>query len=102
MDWWIFAAAFFSGMFIANFVPHFVKGVSGDRFPSPFSRPPGKGLSSPLVNALWGLLNLLVGWVLSRVGKVWSGDQAVLIVFFVGIATMSVVLSINFAKKDKE
>ena len=102
MTWWIYVAAFFAGMFLANFVPHFVKGVSGDRFPSPFSHPPGKGLSSPLVNALWGLLNLVVGYLLFRAGKVWSGDVSVLVIFFAGVTLMSVMLSVNFAKKDRE
>lgn len=102
MAWWVYVAGFLAGMFLANFVPHFVKGVSGDRFPSPFSHPPGKGLSSPLVNALWGLLNLVVGCILFRVGRIWSGDASALIVFFAGITTMSIMLSVNFAKKDKE
>jgi hypothetical protein len=101
MAWWVYVAAFFAGMFLANFVPHFVKGASGDRFPSPFTRPAGKALSPPLVNALWGLLNLVAGYFLFRAGKVWSGDATVLVVFFVGITLMSIMLSINFAKKDK-
>ena len=63
MNWYNYLAAFFAGMFLANAVPHFVHGVSGDRFPSPFSHPPGKGLSSPTVNVLWALLNLLVGYL---------------------------------------
>jgi hypothetical protein len=43
-------ACFFAGAFLANFVPHFVHGISGDRFPTPFANPPGKGLSSPTLN----------------------------------------------------
>jgi hypothetical protein len=48
-------ASFFAGMFLANAIPHFVNGVSGDRFPTPFANPPGKGLSSPTVNVAWAL-----------------------------------------------
>jgi len=64
MDWYIYIAYFFGGAFLGNFVPHFVSGVSGRKFPSPFSKPPGKRLSSPLSNVLWGLFNLLLAYLL--------------------------------------
>ncbi|MGC2448570.1 MAG: hypothetical protein WA477_13075, partial [Candidatus Sulfotelmatobacter sp.] len=96
-----YVACFFAGMFLANVVPHFVHGVSGDRFPTPFANPPGRGLSSPMVNVVWALLNLVVGYILFRVGKVSSGDAA-LIVFFAGIAAISTWSSVGFAKKQSE
>jgi hypothetical protein len=99
MNWYHYVACFFAGMFLANFVPHFVQGVSGDRFPSPFSKPPGKGLSSPTVNVLWGLLNLAVGYVLFHIGKISSENISALVVFFAGITALSIMLSVNFAKK---
>src|SRR3546814_20798444 len=37
---------FFAGAFLVNGVPHFVQGVSGRGFPSPFANPPGRGESS--------------------------------------------------------
>jgi len=61
VNWYGLHRCFFSGMFLANAVPHFVHGISGDRFPTPFARPPGKGLSSPTVNVVWALFNLVVG-----------------------------------------
>jgi len=100
MSWYNYVACFFAGMFLANVVPHYVQGVSGDRFPSPFSKPPGKGLSSPMVNVMWALFNLLVGYILFRAGKVASGGDLALGVFFAGIAAISVMLAANFAKKD--
>jgi hypothetical protein len=36
----------------------------GRAFQSPFAKPPGRGLSSSTVNALWGWLNLIIGWAL--------------------------------------
>lgn len=86
-------------MFLANFVPHFVHGISGDPFPSPFAKPPGKGLSSPTVNVLWALANLIAGFFLFRVGRVADGSYATLAVFFAGIAAISIMLSVNFATK---
>jgi hypothetical protein len=99
MNWYEYIACFFAGMFLANVVPHFVSGISGDRFPTPFAKPPGKGLSSPTVNVVWALFNLLVGYELFRVGKVSGGDTLALVVFFAGIAAISIMLSVNFAKK---
>ncbi len=81
MPWYEYVACFFAGVFLANAVPHFVKGVSGDAFPTPFAHPPGKGLSSPLVNVLWALLNVILGYWLFRMGRISSGEPAALVVF---------------------
>ena len=99
MNWYHYAACFFAGIFLANVVPHFVHGISGDRFPTPFAKPPGRGLSSPTVNVVWALLNLVVGYFLFYVGKISSENISALVVFFVGVAAISVMMSVNFAKK---
>jgi hypothetical protein len=93
---------FFAGAVLANAVPHFVHGISGDRFPTPFARPPGKGLSSPILNVVWSLFNLLLGYILFRGGQVSSGGDTALIVFFLGIAVLSIPSSLRFAHKDRE
>src|SRR3979490_3510699 len=100
MHWYHYLATFFAGMFLANAVPHFVHGISGDRFPTPFARPPGKGLSSPTVHVVWALFNLAAGYILFRAGKVSSGDNSALVIFFVGIAVISTMLSVRFSKKQ--
>ncbi len=97
-----YVASFFAGAFLANAVPHFVYGVCGDRFPTPFAKPPGKGLSSAMVNVLWGLLNGLVGAELFRRAGLASGDGVLWLVMFAGIAVLSVVSAANFAKKLAE
>jgi hypothetical protein len=68
---WIHAASYFlGGAFLTNAVPHFVSGLMGRPFQSPFAKPPGQGLSSSTVNVLWGFLNLAFGYVLiCRVGN---------------------------------
>lgn len=61
---------FFGGAFFANAIPHFVNGMMGKSFQSPFARPPGRGLSSSTVNVLWGFFNIIIGYVLiCRVGN---------------------------------
>ena len=102
MEWYQYLAAFFSGAFLSNSVPHYVKGICGDKFPTPFAKPPGKGLSSAVVNVLWGLLNILIGYVLWHVSHIKPGNHPGMAVFFVGAILMSLMLSNNFTKKDKE
>jgi len=101
MKWYHYIAAFFAGAFITNFVPHFVNGVSGNPFPTPFAEPPGKGLSSPLVNVLWALFNLLIGYLLFRVSKLNSKRKLGLFLFFAGIILISIMSSITFIDKLK-
>lgn len=102
MEWYQYVACFFAGAFLANAVPHFVHGISGDRFPSPFAKPPGKGLSSPLTNVLWSFFNFLVGALLCRAGLVGRPQPITLVLVFCGALAISIMLSINFQKKDKE
>lgn len=69
MEWLHLVSWFFAGAFLTNAVPHYVSGVMGKPFQSPFAKPPGQGLSSSTVNVLWGFLNLVVGYLLLfRVG----------------------------------
>jgi hypothetical protein len=101
IKWFHYLAAFFAGFFLANVVPHFVHGISGDPFPTPFANPPGKGLSSPTVNALWACFNLLVGYILLRASKTTSKHKALLITLFIGILVCTVMLSYGFMDKAK-
>jgi hypothetical protein len=99
MKWYHYIAAFFAGAFLTNALPHFVNGISGDAFPSPFATPPGVGLSSPLTNVLWALFNLLIGYLLFRAGKINAKNKVALLVFFLGIICISILSSITFAGK---
>jgi hypothetical protein len=64
MPWLHLVAYFFGGAFLANAVPHAVSGMMGRPFQSPFAKPPGQGLSSSTVNVLWGIANLVLGYLL--------------------------------------
>ena len=69
MAWINYVAYFFGAAFLTNAVPHFVSGVMGRPFQSPFAKPPGQGLSSSTVNVLWGSLNIALAYALIfRVG----------------------------------
>ncbi|HVJ54003.1 MAG TPA: hypothetical protein VM689_16155 [Aliidongia sp.] len=70
MMWLHDLAYFLGGAFLANAVPHYVSGMMGRPFQSPFAKPSGKGLSSSTVNVLWGFANLIVSYCLIlRVGE---------------------------------
>jgi hypothetical protein len=62
-------SCFVGGALLMNALPHLVSGVMGRKFPTPFAKPPGKGLSSAQVNMLWGFGNLVAAWLLLR----WAG-----------------------------
>ncbi len=64
MIWKIYVAHVFAAFFLVNGVPHFIQGISGNKFQSPFAKPPGIGESSPIVNVLWGFFNFVIGYVL--------------------------------------
>lgn len=101
MVWYQYLMAFLGGAVVANFVPHFVHGVSGDAFPTPFAKPPGKGLSSPTVNVVWALFNLVVGYALCWFSGFSCRPSYGLLAFLAGVAAISVPMSAEFAKKQK-
>ena len=69
MQWLDYLAYFVGGAVLTNAIPHFVSGVMGRPFQSPFAKPPGKGLSSSTVNVAWGFFNLVLAYLLiCRVG----------------------------------
>jgi hypothetical protein len=99
MRWYHYVAYFFGGAFLANAVPHFVNGVSGHPFQSPFASPPGEGLSSSTVNVLWALFNVAVGYVLvCRVGTFELRKTAHVVVFGLGVLLMGVMLAHAFGR----
>ena len=99
MDWSGAAGLFFAGVFLANAVPHFVAGISGKPFQSPFAKPPGVGESSPMVNVLWGAVNLAIGYVLLRVaGGIDLADSGAFVSFWVGAVLTALGLAWHFGR----
>jgi hypothetical protein len=99
MAWNHAVAYFFGGAVLANAVPHFVSGVMGRPFQTPFASPPGKGLSSSTVNVLWGVFNLVIGYILvCRVGDFHLRSTPNVAVFGVGILLMSLVSARGFGR----
>ena len=93
MNWGNEIAYFFGGAFLANALPHYISGLMGRAFQSPFAKPSGEGYSSSVVNVLWGFLNLVIAYgLLLRVGDFDIHDLA-----HVGAAGLGLLLMALFA-----
>lgn len=103
MNWLHLVSYFFGGIFLANAIPHFVSGVMGRPFQSPFAKPPGKGLSTSTVNVLWGFFNIVVGYFL--VVRVGDFDLKVINDFLalaVGALLISLFSARNFGQFHRD
>ena len=99
MHWYHYMAYFFGGAFLANTVPHFVNGISGNAFQSPFASPPGQGLSSSTINVLWGLFNLAVAYLLiCRVGSFNLRKTTHVLTLGTGVLLNSLMLAHAFGR----
>jgi len=99
MEWCVYLARFFAGAFLANTVPHFVSGMQGRPFPSPFASPPGKGESSPTVNVIWGTVNAVVAYLLLyRVGSFTLARSREVLIVGVGGFLLALMLSRAFGQ----
>jgi len=98
-NWICYISYFLGGAFLANAVPHFVSGVMGRAFQSPFAKPPGKGLSSSTVNALWGSFNIAVGYLLIlRVGNFDLRSTSDVLAAGLGAVSIAVMMARMFGR----
>lgn len=56
-----YMAYFLAGTLLANGVPHFVKGICGEKFETPIALWRGEKQSAPWVNVVWGWFNFAIG-----------------------------------------
>lgn len=90
------------GVLALNALPHLVAGVQGRRFPTPFAKPPGRGLSPAWVNLLWAMANLALCWALTAlVGPLdlthWPDAAA----FGLGALASGLFLALHFGAGGK-
>ena len=90
--------AFLGAVFLSNALPHLAAGLRGEDFPTPFARPHGVGMSSPLVNFLWGSANLLAGLLLGSAAGVRVALNPVFAAAIVGFLLMGAFSSIHFGR----
>jgi hypothetical protein len=98
LPWYIYLLQSVAGLFLANGVPHSFRG-SAARFQTPFASPPGVGESSPVVNVLWGFLNLAVGFALLFEFAPKGADVVLEWVFFgLGALVMALFCAWHFGR----
>lgn len=61
----IYIYSFIAGLLGANGVPHFVKGMLGEKFRTPFNKS-----SSAVVNVVWGWVNFVIAGIFLYYGHV--------------------------------
>ncbi len=99
MNWLWLVSYFFGGVFAANAVPHFVSGVMGRAFQSPFAKPPGRGLSSSTVNVVWGFSNAVVAYLLlAHVGAFHLRATSHILAFALGALLISLFTARHFGQ----
>jgi hypothetical protein len=99
MTWLHLVSYFVGGIFMANAIPHFVSGIMGRPFQTPFAKPPGEGLSSSTVNVLWGFFNAVVGYLLVvRVGNFDLRSISDVFALAVGALLISFLMARHFGQ----
>lgn len=99
MQWIDYVSYLAGGAVLTNAVPHFVSGVMGKPFQSPFAKPHGQGQSSSTVNVLWGFLNLAIGYLLvMRVGSFDLRATGDVVALGLGVLLMGVVMARMFGR----
>jgi len=99
MNWLHDVSYFFGAAFLANSIPHFVSGMMGRPFQSPFAKPSGEGLSSSTVNVLWGFANVVFAYLLiARVGNFDLHATDHVIAVGVGVLLMGVMSARLFGR----
>lgn len=89
----IYVYSFIAGLFAANGIPHFIKGVVGESHQTPFGKP-----SSAIVNVIWGWINFVVAGLLLFFGNLHPHLLRAFASFSLGVLIMSVLLALTWTK----
>lgn len=98
--WYHYVFAFIAGALIVNMLPHLINGISGKPFPSPFSEPPGIGLSSPVSNVAWATINFLLAAAFVYFGKLSQQRGTIILGYVAGGLLMAFYLAHYFGGLD--
>lgn len=96
MNWMNLLLCLVAGALLSNAIPHLANGTSGRAFQTPFSRGRVPATSSPVVNVLWGSLNLAVGFVLFSVAG--AGSVPSTVAAAIGALAIALVNAVEFGR----
>ena len=94
--WQLYFFSFLAGAFAANGTPHLIKGVTAQKFQTPFGKP-----SSAVVNVCWGWLNLVVAVIFLHLGHVRAHEYRAFALFAVAALIMSLFNASVWSKQQE-
>ncbi len=92
--WQLYVYSFVAGLLAANGVPHFVKGITAQKFQTPFG-----ASSSAVINVFWGWINFVVAALLIYFGHVHAHLLRAFTLTAIGSLAMSLLLAYSWSKK---
>ncbi len=99
MPWIAFLAHFLAAAIMTNGIPHFVSGVCGRPFRTPFARMSGSRTSSAELNVVWGWANFVVAFLLfANIGPLYIGTPIDTIFIALGMLVAGLLLARIFAR----
>ncbi len=99
MPWIAYLVHFIAAAFLTNGLPHFVSGVSGRPFRTPFVRLGSARLSSPVTNVIWGWFNFLIAFLLfANIGPLYIGTPGDTVFVAAGMLVTGVLLARIFER----
>ncbi|ACI55052.1 hypothetical protein CO657_08840 [Rhizobium acidisoli] len=97
MPWIAYIVHFIAAAFLTNGIPHFVNGVSGRRFRTPFANP-----GSPTANVVWGWANFLIAFLLfANIGPLYIGTPGDTIFVAAGMLFTGILLAWFFERNER-
>lgn len=84
---------FIAGVLFANGVPHFVKGITGEKHQTPFGKP-----SSATENVVWGWLNFVVGVIVWHIAPTHLHPRAAFVAVSIGVLLTGVMRADTWTK----
>ncbi len=91
--WQLYVFSFLAGAVGANGIPHFIKGITGEKHQTPFGKP-----SSATINVAWGWTNLVVAMLLLYWGHVHPHILRAFALVAIGGLLMSLLLADTWSK----
>ncbi len=95
---WAGVYSLLAGALLANAIPHFVHGVSGEYFPAPFFHNLGRGAATDAINVVWGAFCGGAGYWLAREHRARLHATTFHVLLGCGFLAMSLFLSVVFSR----
>jgi len=86
-----------SGLIVTAGVPHFIKGITGEKFQTPFGNP-----SSAVINVIFGWLCFVIAAVVLHFGNPRLHEYRALGSFGIGVLVVALLMANMWAKKPSK